>query len=421
MALEGAVFSMEKLALFGGSKVKNTPFGKGERFGEPELQQLKEAIEQNTLFYWYGNKVKEFTKKFADMYDADFCVAASSGTAALHVALGAIGVTEGDEVIVGPITDTGSLVGILFQNAIPIFAELDPYTYNMDAKSIEEKITDKTKAIMVIHLAGNPSDMDAIMDVAKRHNIRVIEDCAQSYESFYKGKRAGTFGDIGCFSTNDFKHISTGDGGMLIMNDEELYKTALRFADKNYDRLGKNIRASIPYIAPNYRMTELQGAVGIAQLDRLAGICARRNRHGDRITEGIGGLKGIYPPKVLDGCKSSYWFYMLRLNEEEAGMTVDEFCQALIAEGIPADKGYIPTCVYEYDLFTNKSAYIGTNAPFDSHYYNKDISYGKGLCPIAESILETAVKFYINEFFTDQDIEEIITAVNKVAQYYAAK
>ena len=413
---------MEKLALFGGSPVKTRPFGTGKRFGEAELQQLKEALDQNTLFYWSDNssKVKTFCGKFARMYGMKYCVSVSSCTASIHTALGALGVTEGDEVITGPITDMGSVIGILYQNAIPIFADLDPYTYNLDPKSIEERITDKTKAILVIHLAGNPSDMDAIMGVAKKHGVYIVEDCAQSFLSYYKGQLAGTFGDAGCFSTNDFKHISTGDGGMIVTNDENLYYRAFRFADKNYDRFGHvDIRNEIESLAPNYRMTELQGAVGIAQLDKLEWICDTRNSYCERITKEISGLPGIYPPKVLEGCKSSYWFYLMRINKEEAGFDAGAFAEALNAEGIPAQLGYIPCCIYEYPLFKEKSAYKGTHAPFDSRYYGREIHYEKGLCPIAEEILATSVMLRVKEHYTEEDVTDIITAIKKISAYYA--
>ena len=412
---------MSKLALFGGEKAKKTPWGTGKRFGKEELLQLEEALEQNTLFYWYGTKVKGFTQKFADMYGAKYCVAASSCSAAIHVALGAVGITAGDEVITTAITDMGTLIGILYQNAIPVFADLMPHTYNADPKSIESKISDKTKAIIVVHLAGNAADMDPIMEIARRHNIKVIEDCAQSYLCYYKGRLAGTIGDIGCFSTNDFKHISTGDGGMVIMNDEETYKKALRFADKNYDRLSTDPAASrrIASLAPNYRMTELQGAVGIAQLDRLEWICAQRNRYGDGLTAGIKDLPGIYPPEILDGCKSSYWFYMLRIDEKEAGVSRDEFCEALQAEGVGCAAGYIPTCVYEYDMFKNKNAYNGTDCPFGCKYYGKNIEYKKGLCPVSEEILTTAARLTVDEFYTEQDLKEAIEAIRKVSKHYS--
>ncbi len=411
---------MSQLALFGGEKAKETPWGTGRRFGKEEMKQLEEALEQNSLFYWRGKKVKEFTHKFADMYGVKHCVATASGTAAIHVALGAAGVTVGDEVITTAITDMGTIIGILYQNAIPIFAELMPYTYNADPKSIEEKISEKTKAILVVHLAGNPADMDPIMDIAKKYNIKVIEDCAQSYMCYYKGRLAGTIGDIGCFSLNDFKHISTGDGGMLIMKDEELYKRALKFTDKNYDRLAADpaVSRNIEYLAPNYRMTELQGAVAIAQLGRVEWICGQRNKYGNSLTEAIKDLPGIYPPEIIDGCKSSYWFYMLRIDEKAAGVSRDEFCKALQAEGVPCSAGYIATCVYEYDLLKNKNAYIETDCPFGCKYYGKDIQYKKGLCPVSEEILSTSVILSINEFYTEQDLKETIEAIRKISDYY---
>ncbi|MBQ3054493.1 MAG: DegT/DnrJ/EryC1/StrS family aminotransferase [Oscillospiraceae bacterium] len=413
---------MEKLALHGGEKAKKSEWGTGKRFGEPELQQLKEALDQETLFYWFGNKVKALCEKFKTMYGSKYCVATSSGTASIHVALGAAGVTEGDEVIVSPITDMGSVIGILYQNAIPVFADLDPHTYNMTAETIEACISEKTKAVVVVHLAGNPAEMDEIMALAKKHNITVVEDCAQSYECFYKGRKAGSIGDFGCFSLNDFKHISAGDGGMVLTNDEESFYTAAGFADKNYDRYQRDVHASeIPFIAPNYRMNELTGAVGLAQLDRVEGICARRNEIGMRLTEALKDLPGVYPPEVKDYNKSSYWFYMLRIDEKEAGCTREEFSEALAAEGIPNQPGYIPFCVYMNKLFLEKTGYMGTHAPFDSKYYGKEIEYKAGLCPNAEEILNTAIRFGISEFFTDTDVEEIIHAFRKVSAYFQSK
>jgi dTDP-4-amino-4,6-dideoxygalactose transaminase len=411
---------MEQLAFFGGKPVKTTPFGTGKRFGDAELNQLREALDQNTLFYWAGKKVQEFCARVASLYGTKYAVAASSGTAAIHTALGALGISQGDEVIVSPITDMGSLIGILFQNAIPVFADLDPHTYNMDVRSIENRITDKTKAVVVVHLAGNPSDMDEIMTLAQKHNFYVVEDCAQTPLALYKKRYTGTIGHIGCFSTNDFKHISTGDGGVLVTNDETLYKKVFRFVDKNYNRLSPTgSMRDVEFLAPNYRMTELQGAVGLAQLEKLPGICKRHTAIGDRITAGIGGLKGVYPPLIKEGNVSTYWFYMMRINKAEAGVDAEEFAKALNAEGVPCQKGYIPSPVYLYPLFQNKSAYLGTHAPFDSPYYGREISYPQGLCPVAEEILETAVKFGVNQFYTDADVEDIITAIRKVARHYA--
>ena len=414
---------MEKLAIFGGDKVKTTPFTFAKRFGEPELKELKEALEQNTLFYWGANstKVKTFLEKFKKMYGADYAVATSSGTASIHVALGAAGVGPGDEVITSPITDMGSIIGIVFQNAIPVFADLDPHTYNMTAETIAARITDKTKAIVVVHLAGNPAEMDPIMELARKHNIKVIEDCAQSYECFYKGRRVGTIGDYGCFSLNDFKHISAGDGGMVIAQNEEDYVNAFRFADKNYNRFSKDPQElrRIEFIAPNYRMNELTGAVAIAQLDRVEAIGARRHEIGDRISEAIRDLPGVEIHEVKEGNYCSYWFYMLRINEKEAGVNRDDFSAALNAEGIPSVAGYIPACVYEYDMFKNKEGFKGTHAPFDSPYYGGNVSYETGLCPVAEEILSTAIRIGVNEGYTDEDVEDIIKAIRKVSAHYS--
>lgn len=408
--------SQEQLAIHGGPKVKTTSFGSGKRFGLEEVIQLTEALEQNTLFYHSGKKVKQFLSDFNELYGVKHSVAASSGTAAIHIGLGAAGVTAGDEVITSPITDQGTLIGILYQNAIPVFADLDPHTYNMDPASIESRITERTKAILVVHLAGNPSDMDAIMAIARKHNLKVVEDCAQSYISRYKGQLAGTIGDYGCFSTNDFKHISTGDGGIVTVNsgDEQDYMVTHAFADKNYRRFGTEVIRELDYVAPNYRMTELQGAVGIAQLRKLPGICERRRRHGDYLTAAIKDLPGISAHKITEGGESSYWFYMMRIDEEQLACTRNEFSRALSAEGIPNSAGYIPDVVYMQPLFQKKQAYVGSNYPFSL----SDATYERGLCPVAERILQTAVRLQINEFFTDEDMEEMAQAIRKVALHY---
>lgn len=409
---------MEKLALYGGTPVKTTPYGTGKRFGKEELLNLEEALNQNTLFYWKGNMTKRFCKKFADMYGAKYCVATTSGTASIHTALGALGVGPGDEVITSPITDMGSVIGILYQNAIPVFADLDPHTYNMTPASIEAKITKRTKAIVVVHLGGNSAEIDEIIKIARKHNVYVIEDCAQSYCCKYKGKYAGTFGDIGCFSLNDFKHISAGDGGMIITDNEELYHRALMFADKNYNRTGTDVVKKIPFLAPNYRMNELTAAVALAQLDRVEDICNKRHEYGEKLNAALQNIKGIYPHKIQDSCESSYWFYMIRVNEAELGTTRTEFVNALLAEGITATNGYIPCCVYQYDMFRDRTVYSTTTQyPFDGTH-GDPIEYKDGDCPVAEEILATCVKLAVNEFHTEQDLEDTVRAIKKVCAYF---
>lgn len=407
---------VDKLAIHGGEQTKTTPFGTGKRFGFEEAKELLEALEQNTLFYHFGNKVKQFLSDFNDMYQTPYSVATSSGTAALHVALGAAGITVGDEVITSPITDQGTVIGILYQNAIPIFADLEPESYNLDPQSIEALITPRTKAILVVHLAGSPCDMDPIMAIAQKHKLKVIEDCAQAYLTEYKGKLVGTIGDYGCFSTNDFKHISTGDGGIVTVNsgNEEDYHRTHAFADKNYHRMGSELDRTMNSLAPNYRMTELQGAVGIAQLKKLEWICNRRNVLGLAMNEGLQDLSALTIMRVPADSKCTYWFYMFRLVEEKLSCSREEFCAALSAEGITNRMGYIPDVVYMQPIFQNKQAYLGSHFPFDL----SEVSYRRGDCPNAEAILQTAVQVPLNEFYTDKDIEETIAAIRKVVLYY---
>lgn len=407
----------DKLAILGGTRIKETAFGTGSRFGEEEVKELVEALNQNTLFYHFGGKVKQFLDKFNEIYGVKYSVATSSGTAAIHVALCAAGISVGDEVITSPITDAGTVIGILYQNAIPIFADLDPHTYNMTAASVKSRITPRTKAIVVVHLAGNPADMDGIMEVAREHGLKVIEDCAQSYMATYKGRLVGTIGDYGCFSTNDFKHISTGDGGMVTVNSasEADYQRTHAFADKNYSRFGSQLHREPHLLAPNYRMTELQGAVGIAQLSKLASICDARGRHGDSLTAAVSGIPGVEPHQVTAGGRCTYWFYMLTLDPAVLSCTRDEFAQALEAEGILCSAGYIPQPVYLQPLFQRREAYVGSHFPFDI----TGITYDEGLCPAAEHILKQAVKLPISEFFTDQDIADMAAGIRKVAAHYS--
>ena len=400
------------LALHGGPKVKTEPFSTGKRFGLEEAKHLLEALEQNTLFYHSGEKVKTFLEEFNRLYGVQYSVATSSGTAAIHVALLACGVSVGDEVITSPITDMGTIVGILYQNAVPVFADLDPHTYTMDPKSVRERITPRTKAILAVHLAGNPCSMDEIMAIAREHNVKVVEDCAQSYLSYYKGRLVGTIGDYGCFSTNDFKHISTGDGGIVTVNsgEEDDYHRVHAFADKNYRRFGDSVNRDVEMLAPNYRMTELQGAVGIAQLKKLPWICKTRQVYGDRITEGISGLTGVFPQS--DG-RWHVFLLVLHVPGHVRPRSVfrrfecgrhSELCRLHPASGVPVQS------------FSKPPGVRRSRFPFDL----SNVRYDSNLCPNAEAILQTAIRIPVSEFYSERDIDDIILAIRKVANHLTA-
>lgn len=247
-------------------------------FGTEELKLVTQALVSQNLFGVDGTMVPAFEKEFAAAYDVPYAVAATSGTAAIHTALGALDLNPGDEVITAPITDMGTIIPILYQNAIPVFADIDS-SYNMDPAKVEKSITSRTKAILVVHLFGNPCDMEAIADIALRHNIPLIEDCAQAHMTEYKGKYVGTIGDIGCFSFQQSKHMTTGDGGMVITSKKAHYEKMKLFVDKNYARKGWGARAYVS-LAPNYRMNELTAAVGRAQLKKVKAVVQKRHALG---------------------------------------------------------------------------------------------------------------------------------------------
>ncbi len=393
-------------------KTKNTPYGIGKRFGSRELELLKEALDSDNLFYHNGAKSKSLCELAKNYFGVPYAALASSGTGAIHAAVASLQIEPGYEVITSPITDYGTLIGLLYQNLIPVFADVDPHTYNITADSIRSKITDRTRAVIVVHLAGNPCEMNEILELTRPKNIPVIEDCAQSYDAFYRGKKAGTFGDFGCYSLNAFKHISTGDGGFVLTSSEDLYYKVHNYLDKSYDRFNRGGRISA--LAPCYRMSELQSACAIGQLEKLPSITSRRNKLGDKLTRLISGIPGIHPHQVHEENRSSYWFYMLRIELPAFSLDRDGIVLALQKEGIQASAGYIPRPIYLEKVFIDKSFFPGV-WPAEL-IAQKTYTYCEGLCPVAEEVLRTAIRLPINEFFTDQDIEETAEAIRKVAE-----
>jgi dTDP-4-amino-4,6-dideoxygalactose transaminase len=404
------------LAIHGGPKAKPTPYAKAERFGEEEKRQLIEALDQQTLFFAHGKKTKEFRERFAARYGVKHCVTCTSGTAALHMAVAACGIKPGDEVITASLTDMGTCSAILLCGAIPVFADLDPYNYTMDPASVEARIGPKTKAIIAVHVTGSPCDMNALKAIADKHDLWLIEDCAQSYLTEYNRRLCGTLGDIGCFSLNDFKHISAGDAGMIITNNDKLALHAELFSDKCYDRRPGAERNPL-FMAPNYRMCELQAAVALAQLDKLDSIIARRRHYGDRLHAGLSGLPGIYSQAFVDGARPSYWFYMLRMDPKVLGPRT-EFVKALSEEGVNGTDGLVIRVCYLWDVFTKKQGFGGTDFPFSLAPH---IEYKPGLCPHAEAIVDTNICFSVNEFFTDSDLQQTLDGIRKVVAHFAGR
>jgi perosamine synthetase len=409
--------AVEKLALHGGSKAKTTQYGTGSKYGPEEEKAVLEALKQGTLFYTLGKKTKQLCASFSERYGVEYATATSSGTASIHVAMGCAGVGPGDEVILTPISDMGSVIGILYQNAVPVFSDLEPYSYSPSADSIADRITDRTKAILVIHLAGNAADMDAINEIAAERGIKVIEDCAQAWGTRYKDKLVGTFGHMGCFSLNEFKHISAGDGGIVGTNDPEMGKNAALWADKCYDR---SVRHRNPwFLAPNYRMNELTAAVSLAQMEKMDAVTSRRNQLGRRLTAGISGLDGVYPLEERGDC--TFWFYMYRMDPKVLGVGRNEYVEALKAEGVACEAGYTADVMYKYTLFRERSAYPHSEYPFRDPVSGTVVEYPDGLCPEAEKVVDTCVWMPLNQWFTEQDIDEVGAGITKVTRHFLSE
>ncbi|PYT14097.1 MAG: DegT/DnrJ/EryC1/StrS family aminotransferase, partial [Acidobacteria bacterium] len=281
----------------------------------------------------------------------------------------------GSEVIVPAITDMGTLTGLVYQGLVPVFADVEAHTLNIDPASVRQRVTTRTRAIMAVHHSGLSADMDALLSIGREAGIPVLEDCAQAYYCEYKGRMAGTMGSIAAFSLNHFKHISCGSGGMVLTDDDHLRYIASLFVDKCFQREEK-IRNPF-FLAPNYQMTELQGAVALAQLDRVHDIVASRNRLGTKLNALLTGVPGIRPQTVPEGLKHAYFLYLFRLDLELLGCSSRDFAQALEAEGIPSEAHQITggRPVYLYDIFQNRSAFPATTYPFDR-------TYSRGDCPV---------------------------------------
>ncbi len=401
-------------AIEGGPRAITEPYGLGTRYGESELRELSEALSQNTLFYAHGNKVKEFSRAACGIYGRKFCVPVSSGTAAVHAALVALGVGPGDEVITSPITDMGSVIGIIWQNAVPVFADIDMDTANCNADAIESVITPRTKAILLVHIGGYPCDMAPILELGKRRGIPIIEDCAQSYHAEYGGKLVGTFTEIAVWSMNDFKHISAGEAGFILTDDESLAREATAFADKYYLR---NPDVRMPEkLGMNYRMSELQGAVALAQLKKLPGIIEARREIGDALTKSIGELPGLHPTSIPADSRASYLGLFVRVDETAFKITPVKFAEALRAEGVRCSHGHIQTPIYNFPVMRNL-AFFPHHKGF-AFETNPPQRYAPGLCPNAEEWLRTIIGLELNEFMTSQNVAEITVAFQKLAEWY---
>ncbi len=409
---------VEKLAVEGGTPVRGEPWPRRVHIGEAEvnavMEVLKNAVEDpGKLWRMGGLETAEFEKRFAEFYGSSFAAASSSGTASIHLALAACRFEPGSEVITSPITDVGTVTPILFQNLIPVFADVDPETLNIDPDSVAERVTEKTRAVIPVHLSGLLCDMDPIMEIAEQHGLVVIEDCAQAHAAVYKGRMAGTIGDLGCFSLMAGKHITSGgEGGMTITDNEGLWRDTMLFA-RNIFTPWAQVHFDIRFPVLNYRMTELQAAIGLAQLPKLPGIVAARRRLCEKLASSMTHLETVRFSKVLEHTQPTFWFCMLHVDTDSIKVGIDDFAEALRMEGIPVAARYTVVPMYEYEFIASRQTYGLSKCPWTCRFYGKTIDY-KDSCPNAAEALKRVLTLSLHENCTDKEVEDTVAALEKV-------
>lgn len=415
----------ENLALFGGPKTITEPFKHYNPIGQEEVEAAQAVVSSGVLSkflgcwapdFYGGPKVQEFESMCRDYFGVKHAVCVNSWTSGLIAAVGAAGIEPGDEVIVSPWTMCASATAILQWNAIPVFADIEPETFCIDPVSVEANITPYTKAILAVDIFGHSADMDALTAIAKRHGLKLITDTAQAPGTFYKGKRTGTLADVGGYSLNYHKHIHTGEGGILVTDDDQIAERLLLIRNHAEAVVGdKGVTDLCNMVGYNFRLGEIECAIGIEQLKKLSGFVAGRQRAADRLTLGLNGLPGLRTPIVKPGCTHAYYMYPLVLDVELLGVPRSRIIEALAAEGVTGLAGGY-TNIHLLPMYQKKIAYGSKGFPWTSDICRREVSYQKGICPVAETLHESTYLGYsmcLNEL-SDRDVDLIVRAFHKV-------
>lgn len=408
-----------------GAGITEAGFPMWPQFPEETFSDILEPLKSGKVNYWTGSKGMEFEKKWAEWIGAKMAVSCTNGTAALHIAISSLGIGPGDEVIVPSYSFIASSFSIAQAGAIPVFCDVtDDHT--IDPACIEALITLRTKGIVVVHLYGIVADMGPILEIAKKHNLKVIEDCAQCFGGEYKGVKAGMIGDVGCFSFCQSKHFTTGgEGGMVVTNDEDLGWECRSFRDHGYDvKARMNLLAleeKLPYIHNrigfNYRMTEIQSVIGINELKRFdSWNLARRRKYAAMYDEAFKDLKGIKKLPVNTGeRKNSYWWYPILIDLDVLDIKADKFVKALGAESIPCYGIQWPEA-YEEKAYRELNGFGTAKFPFKSaEYTNQDsVRYDLVKCNNAKKLRDETVSLFLHPTWEEAHIRRCIDGVKKV-------
>jgi len=381
----------------------------GRSFGDEELTLLRKVLESGTLNCTKGTFVNRLEDAFAKRLGVAHATAVTSGTASIHAAVAAVNPEPGDEIISSPITDMGAITPILYQAAIPVFADVDPRNLLITAETIAPRITRRTRAIIVTHLFGNPCDMDPIMSLAREHGLIVIEDCAQAFDATDGGRMVGTIGHIGCFSLQQGKHITSGEGGLAATNDPDFGRRMRLFHDKAWGYGDPN--PDHYFLALNYRMTELQGAVALAQLEKLDFSVRQRQRMAQRLTAALEGIPGVHLPRATPGATHVYWKYCLSFDS----LNVGELARILREEyEITSSPRYIQKLAFECQVLRDRCTFGKSHWPYEGECRAGDppVDYVPAHFPGALQGLASILVLPWNERYTEEQVDYIATAVS---------
>lgn len=376
----------------------------GRTLGKEELALLQEVINSGTLTSTKGKFVKELELGFAELVGSQHAYACASGTAAIHAAVAAIDPEPGEEIVVSPITDMGALTPVLYQGAIPVFADVDPRSLNVTAATVERCLSDRTRAIVVTHLFGNPCEMDAILALSERRGIPVIEDCAQAFLAGYGGRFVGTLGAIGCFSTQQGKHMTTGEGGLVTANDAELARRMFLFINKAWGY--GDPQPDHYFLALNYRLSELQGAVAVAQLQKLRSVVDARIATAAELSRQIGTLPGLELPEPPKGGVHVFWKYPIIVDPEQVQGGALALARLLKAKGIASAPRYIQKPAFQCEVFQKQRTFGSSRFPF-TLARPEAVRYDPSLYPGTFKGLDRVLVLPWNERYTEEHVDYI--------------
>jgi perosamine synthetase len=423
---------MAKLAIKGGTPIRTEPFKAYNTIGNEEKEAVMKVMDKGNLSqflggwhkdFYGGPVVQSFEEEWAKVFGSKHAVSVNSNTSGLFAAIGACGIGAGDEVIVSPYSMSASAIAPLIYGAVPVFADVDYDNFGLDPVSIESKITTRTKAILIVHIFGNPAKMDEIMLIAKKYNLFVIEDCAQAPLATYKDKFVGTIGDIGVFSLNYHKHIHTGEGGVLITNNDSLLERIQLIRNHGENVIApKGVENAWNIFGYNFRMTEIEAAIGREQLKKLPKLIDDRINNANYIANRLSEIPGIIPPFIEIGSRHVYYKQPFKYKKDIIGIDRNTFINAIKAE-IPSavmredtpliEAGYVKP-LYLLPIFQKRAMHCS----FNCEKYKGSVNYSEGICPVVEKLHfhELFSHEYMRPGMSIQDMDTVVNAFYKVSE-----